>query len=147
MKVILQEDVKSLGKKGTVVKVRDGFARNFLLPRGFALKATAANLETIDRKLKLQAQRIVSEKKEIQEFAKKLASISCTVAMDVHDEDKLFGSVTESHIVEALESENISLDKKQIILDEPIKALGIYDVKIKLHPEVTALLKVWVVKK
>lgn len=147
MEIILQKDVKGLGKEGSVVKVKDGFARNFLLPKGLALKATANNLEAIEKKFKLQQECLEDEKKKAQEFARKLSTISCTVSVDTHDDDKLFGSVTSSHIASVLESEGASLDKKQIILNEPLKALGIYDVEVKLHPEVTAKIKVWVVKK
>lgn len=147
MKIVLEQDVEGLGKKGTVIKVKDGFARNFLLPRGFALKATGGNLESLQKKLRIDEERQEEDKKKAREFANKLSVVSCTVSVDTHDEDKLYGSVTASHIASALEAEGISLDKRQIALNEPIKALGIYDIEVKLHPEVKAKLKVWVVKK
>lgn len=146
MEVILQEDVKGIGKKGTAVKVKDGFARNFLLPNGLALKVTPANLAFIERKMKTEAGRSYDEKKKAEELAAKLSGLSCTVSVDTHDDDKLYGSVTAAHIAEALEADNIIIDKKQILLDEPLKALGIYNIEVKLHPEVKAMLKVWIVK-
>ncbi len=146
MKVVLQQDVKSLGKKGTVVDVKDGFARNFLLPQKKALRATSANLETIEKRLKLSAQASEEDKKKAEDFAKKLSSLSCTVSVDVHGDDELYGSVTAAHIASALEADGVVLEKKQIVLDEPIKKLGIYDIEVDLHPEVKAKLKVWVVK-
>lgn len=147
MKVILQQDVNKLGKKGAMVKVKDGFARNFLLPKGIALTATQENLKKVERNLANQAQRITEEKGKAQELADKLSAISCTISVDAHEEDKIYGSVTAAHILSALEAEGIILDKKQVLLKDPIKSLGIYDVELRLHPEVKAKLKVWVVKK
>ncbi|MDP1852980.1 MAG: 50S ribosomal protein L9 [Candidatus Omnitrophota bacterium] len=146
MKIILQEDLRGVGKKGAAVKVKDGFARNFLLPNGLALKVTPANLAFIERKIKTEAGRSYDEKKKAEELAARFLSVSCTVSVDTHDDDKLYGSITAAHIAGALEAEGIILDKKQILLGEPLKALGIYNIEVKLHPEVKAMLKVWVVK-
>jgi large subunit ribosomal protein L9 len=115
MKVILEQDVKGLGQKGDVVTVKDGFARNFLFPRGYALRATAKNLEAIEKKLRRQKEHLEEEKKEAEEFAKKLSAVSCTVAVDVHEGDRLYGSLSPSQIASALQNEGISLDKKKII--------------------------------
>ena len=147
MKIVLQQDVKSLGRKGTVVKVKDGFARNFLLPKRIALRATPANLEAIEKRLKLAAQASEEDKKAAEDFAKKLSGLSCTVSVDAHGDDELYGSVTAAHIASSLKADGVALDKKQIILDEPIKKLGIYNVEVNIHPEVKAKLKVWIVKK
>lgn len=147
MKIILQQDVKGLGKKGSLAEAKDGFVRNYLLPKGLALKATPDNLSAVERKIKSEVQRIDAEKKKAQEFADKLAAVSCAVSVDTHDDDKLYGSVTSAHIASALEADGIILDKKQIILEEPLKALGIYDVEVRLYPDVKAKVKVWVVKK
>lgn len=146
MKVILQEDVKGIGKKGQAVKVKDGYGRNFLLPRGLALKATPDNLAAVEKRLKFEAGRLNEEKNQAQELADKLSGISCTVSVDTHDDDKLYGSITAVQIADSLKTEGIFLDKKQIILDEPIKDLGIYSIEVRLSPEVKAKLKVWVVK-
>lgn len=146
MKVILQEDVGGIGKKGQAVKVKDGYGRNFLLPRGLALKATSDNLAAVEKRLKFEAERLNEEKNKAQELADKLSGISCTVSVDTHDDDKLYGSITAVQIADSLKTEGIFLDKKQIILDEPIKDLGIYSIEVRLSPEVKAKLKVWVVK-
>ena len=146
MKVILQEDVRGIGKKGQAVKVKDGYGRNFLLPRGLALKATPDNLAAVEKRLKFEAGRLNEQKNKTQELADKLSGISCTVSVDTHDDDKLYGSITAVQIAASLETEGIFLDKKQIILDEPIKDLGIYSIEVRLSPEVKAKLKVWVVK-
>ncbi|MEK6714877.1 MAG: 50S ribosomal protein L9 [Candidatus Omnitrophota bacterium] len=146
MKIILQEDVKGIGKKGQAVEVKDGYGRNFLLPRGLALKATPDNLAAVEKRLKFEAERLNEEKNKTQELADKLSGISCTVSVDTHDDDKLYGSITAVQIADSLETEGIFLDKKQIILDEPIKDLGIYSIEVRLSPEVKAKLKVWVVK-
>ncbi len=147
IKVILEQDVEGLGKKGAAVKVKDGFARNYLIPRRFALEATAGNLKLIEKNLQQQEKRVGEEKKKAEELAKKIAAVSCTLSVDVHDDEQVYGSITSAHIASALEAEGILLDKKQILLTEPIKALGIYNIELKLHPLVTAKLKVWVVKK
>lgn len=147
MKVILQQDIDGLGKKGVVVKVKDGYARNYLLPRGVALKVTDGNLQIIEQKIKFEERRFQDEKKKAEELAKRLSSLSCTISVDTHDNEAIYGSITPINIVAALEIEGISLEKKQILLDEPIKALGIYDIDVKLHTEVNAKLKLWVVKK
>ena len=146
MKVILQEDVRGIGKKGQAVKVKDGYGRNFLLPRGLALKATSDNLAAVEKRLKFETERLNEQKNKTQELADKLSGISCTVSVDTHDDDKLYGSITAVQIAASLETEGIFLDKKQIILDEPIKDLGIYSIEVRLSPEVKAKLKVWVVK-
>ncbi len=147
MQVILCENVERLGKTGDTVNVKSGYARNFLIPGKLAFEATSQNLravEEIKRKKQLAAQR---EKDKAQELAQKLEKISCTIPVQAGEEDKLFGAVTTEDIQAAFETEGISLDKKQILLDSPIKQLGVYQVLVKLHPEVKATVKVWVVKK
>jgi len=124
MEVVLLEDIPNLGQATDLIKVADGFGRNYLLPQKKALKATPKNIK----------------------LAKKIESISCTISKQVGEEDKLFGSVTSIDIEKALKNEKIEIDRKNIILPEPIKSIGIYTVPIKLHHEVTAQLKVWVVK-
>jgi len=146
MKVILMEDVPSLGKMGELVKVADGYGRNFLVPYGKAIKATTHNIRILEHQTKQLKGKIDKIKRDAEKLAKRIESISCTVAKPVGDEEKIFGSVTSMDIVESLKVEGIELDRKKIILDDPIKSLGIYTVPIKLHPEVTAHLKIWVVK-
>jgi len=146
MEVLLREDYESLGNKGDVVKVKDGFARNFLIPRGIAYIASAANQKRFENDMKQQTWRLARDQKKAQEMAEKLQNISCTITVQVGEEDKLFGSVTSQNIADTLAEQDFIVDKRKIQLDEPIKSLGIYSVPIKLHSEVEAAVKVWVVK-
>ncbi len=147
MKIILIEDVKSIGSMGDIVDVKDGFARNFLFPKNLARVAIKSNLKIIEdiKKKKLSAQ--TREKKEADAIKAKIAVFSCTILMEAGEDDKLFGSVTSQDISRAFELEGLMVEKRKIILEEPIKKLGVYNISIKLHPEVTAEVKVWVVKK
>ncbi len=146
MKVLLREDYKNLGATGDVVKVKDGFARNFLIPQGIAFIATEQNQKKYENDLKQQGWRLERDKQHAEELAKKLENVSCTISVQVGEEDKLFGSVTSQNIADSLTEQGFKFEKRKILLDEPIKSLGIYSVPIKLHTEVTATVKVWVVK-
>ena len=147
MKVILKQDHSELGKAGDIVSVKPGYARNFLLPQQIAFEATPANLKLFEEEKKRRALQLNREKKVAEELSKELDKVSCTIAVAVGEEDKLFGSVTSQDIVDALLEKGIEIDKRKVLLEESIKALGIYTVPIKLHPEVSANVKVWVVKK
>ena len=146
MEIILRKDYEGLGNMGDVVNVKPGFARNYLYPLGIALPATAANLRRVEDEKKKAAFRLDREKDRAENLKKKLENVSCTIKVAAGEEDKLFGSVTNQNIADALAEQDITLDKRKIQLEEPIKALGIYSVPIKLHSEVTATVKVWVVK-
>ncbi|HGY54616.1 MAG TPA: 50S ribosomal protein L9 [Caldithrix abyssi] len=146
MEIILRQDYERLGKTGDVVKVKPGFARNFLIPKGIAYLATESNKKRLENDLKQQTWRQAKDKKLAEELAKKLESVSCTITVQVGEEDKLFGSVTSQNIAEALKAQGYEVDKRKIQLEEPIKSLGIYSVPVKLHSEVEATVKVWVVK-
>ena len=146
MKVVLRKNVEKIGKSGDVVSVKDGFARNFLLPNGFALAATKDNIGRVEEEKKKAERNKEAEKGKAQELAVKLSGLSCTITAEAQDEN-LYGSVTASEISKALELEQIEVDKKDILMPEPIKKLGIFEVEIRLHPEVTAKIKVWVVGK
>lgn len=146
MNVILKSEIKGLGKAFEVVKVRDGYGRNWLLPQGLALAATNANLRHLDVEKKRQIARDAKLKVGAEELAKKLGSTSVTVSVRVHEGDKLYGSVGAVEIVEKLAESGIQLDKSAILLDEPIKALGVFQVAVRLHTDVEAKVKVWVVK-
>ena len=147
MEVILSQDVEKLGKVGQVVEVKDGYARNFLIPQRKAYLATAANLKKIEQERTRKAALEEQVKKETQALAEKLSKVSCTIAVEVNDLDKLYGSVTEADIAKALEAEGHSIDKKSIILEKPIEELGIFEVPIKLLHDVTAKVRLWVTKK
>ena len=146
MKLILREDVENLGKVGDVVHVAGGYGRNYLLPRGLAVKASTKNLKEQEHQKKLIQARLERQKKDAQELAGSLDSVSCTIARKTGEEDKLYGSVTSRDIEEALKEEGVTIDRKRILLEEPIKKLGVYTVPVKLHTEVTGNIKVWVVK-
>lgn len=146
MRVVLKEDIDKLGRRGAIVKVADGYARNFLLPKGKALLATDGNLKTIDREKRRYVVRVAKEKEEMENLARRIGAVSCTLVRKVGEHDVLYGSVTAADIAEYLEREGIAVDKRRIQIGEPIKSLGIYSVPIKLHPEVRAEVKVWVVK-
>jgi len=147
MEVILSKDIGSLGKVGTVVKVKDGYARNYLLPSKLAYVATSANLKRIEQLEKKRRAKYDQEKKESEELADKLNKLSCTVTVEVNDLDKLYGAVNEIEISKAIEVEGFEIDKKDIIIEKPIEELGIFEVGVKLHPEVTAKIRLWVTKK
>lgn len=147
MKVILIEDVQKVGSMGEIVQVKDGYARNFLFPRNLAKPATGSNLKIIEDIKKRKIAALVKEKKLAEELKEKLSLVSCTIAVEAGDDDRLFGSVTAQDIARAFEDEGLSIDKRKVILEEPIKKLGVYHVPVKLHPEVSGEVKVWVVKK
>ena len=146
MKIILVEDVPSLGKMGDMVKVSGGYGRNFLIPQGKAIQATTQNMKILEHQTKQLKEKVDKIKKEAEKLSKKIEAVSCTVTKPAGEEEKLFGSVTSMDIAESLRLEGIDIERKKILLDEPIKTLGIFTIPIKLHHEVTAHLKVWVVK-
>ena len=145
--VLLQADVENLGSGGEIVKVRPGFARNFLLPRGLAVPATKGNLARVEELKKAAAARKVLEVAAAQELAKTLEGSSVKIARSFGGEGKMYGSVTSKDIVEAFEKAGVKIDRKQMQLAEPIKTLGTSEVPLKLHGSVTVTLKVEVIKK
>jgi large subunit ribosomal protein L9 len=147
MEVILNQDVGKLGKSGTIVKVKAGFARNFLIPNGLALPLTPANLKKLEQEKLRNALQIEKVKKGSEALKERLANISLTIPVLTQEEDKLYGGIGSQDIANALKEEGFDIDKSSLILDEPIKSLGIYEIPIRLHPEVTAQIKVWIVKK
>ncbi len=147
MEVILSQDVPKLGKIGDVVKVKEGYARNFLIPRKLAAVATPGNLKRIEQLEKKRKVENEHQKAEAQQLAEKLNKLSCTVNVEVNDLEKLYGAVSEPDIIKALEAEGYAVEKRQIIIEKPIEELGIFEVGIKLHPEVTAKIRLWVTKK
>jgi large subunit ribosomal protein L9 len=146
MEVLLRQDVDKLGRRGEVVKVAEGYGRNFLLPRGLALPVTEANKAAVERERQAHAARAAKEKAEVELLAGRLNGMRYIAPRKVGEHDVLYGSVTSGDIAEFLRAKGIDLDKRKIQLDEPIKQLGDYEVKIKLHPEVTATVKVLVTK-
>lgn len=147
IEVILNQDVDKIGKAGSVVKVKDGFARNFLIPNRLAVLVTTGNLKKLEQDKERKSLMLEALKNDAEALKAKLSSISLTLSSLAKEDEKLYGSITAHDIAVALKEEGIELDKSLIDLSEPIRALGIYEVALNLHPEVSAKLKVWVVKK
>lgn len=145
MKIILREDIEKLGKMGDVVNVKDGYARNFLLPKGLAYIATEGAIKRIEAEKRRAEKRSEKERQLAEEIAAQIADVQLTIPMKVGEEGKLYGSVSQQMIANELQARGFNVDKRQIIIEEPIKTLGIFDVKVKLHSEVIPTLKVWVI--
>ncbi len=146
MEVILREDIEKLGTRGQVVKVADGFARNFLLPRRLAVPATEANRKIVEQERQAALRREAKEKAAAEELAKMLAGVRLTTLQKAGEADQLFGSVTAKDIAEMLEKQGYTIDRKKIVLDHPIKTLGEHKVMVKLHREVSVEIPVVVNK-
>ncbi len=146
MKVVLKQDIDKLGSTGDIVKVAEGYGRNYLLPHGLALKATLGVEKVSEQIKKVKGRKIQEEKTGFEETAKKLSKLSLTIPVQVGEDKKMYGSVTSIDIASMLKQEGIEIDKKKIVLKDPIKKLGVFNIQIKLHPEVTAEVKTWVVK-
>lgn len=146
MKIILRKDHEKLGAIGSLVEVKDGYARNYLIPRGIAYAATDGNMRALEAEKKAATARTDKEKRFSEKTASELEKHSVTISMKVGEDEKLFGSVTAQMIADSLKEKGIDLDKRVIALEEPIKALGIYDVDVKLPHGVQGKVKVWVVR-
>ncbi len=146
MEVILKQEIPGLGKAGDVVKVADGYARNYLIPRKMAVLATEKAKKALEKEMKMLTSKREKETLEARRLAEKLSNISCTIRARAGENDRLFGSVTAADIAKALEEQEIHVDRRNILLEEPIKELGVFSVPVKLHQDVTAEVKVWVIK-
>lgn len=146
MELILRDDVETLGRRGEIVKVADGYARNYLLPRGLGMPVTAANKAMIEKERKAHEARLAKEKAEFESLANRIAGLRFVAPRKVGENDVLYGSVTSSDIAEFLKAKGIEVDKRKVQLEEPIKHLGEHEVKVKLHPEVLATVKLLVTK-
>lgn len=146
MEIILKQDVDSLGLAGQTVQVSHGYARNYLFPRRLAVPATAANLKRVAEEVRRQESRVARERTKLVKVAEKLAKVSLTAAVKVGEDDKVFGSVTSQTITDLLAEQGYDFDRRDIVLEEPLKALGQYDVEIKLGHGVSGMIKVWVVR-
>lgn len=145
MKVILREDVANLGNTGDVVDVRAGYGRNFLIPRGKAVLATAGNVRQIEHEKRVALAALAKRKAGATEQAKRLSDVELTIRRRVGEQDKLFGSVTAIDIAEELDKLELGIERRQLQLEEPIKTLGTFEVPVRLHPEVIPSIKVHVV--
>ena len=146
MELMLREDVDKLGRRGDVVKVAEGYGRNFLLPRGLAVAVTEANKALIERERKKHEAQLSKEKAESEALAARIGGLRFIAPRKVGENDVLYGSVTSGDVADFLKGKGIEIDKRKVLLDEPVKKLGEHDVRIKLHPEVTASLKLLVSK-
>jgi large subunit ribosomal protein L9 len=147
MKIILLKSLKKLGNEGDTVEVKDGYARNFLIPQGLALAATEGSLQWLKE---IKSVKSKAEEKKREKFLKAkeaIEKISLTITAEVKEGEELYGAVNESQILKLLASEGIELDKDSLVIDEPIKRLGVYNLKVNVYPDVEAVLRVWVVKK
>jgi len=149
MQIILREDVDNLGRSGEIVTVRDGYARNYLVPRGLAIAATPKQVRRMDHEQRQIVARASRLRRDAQAVAAKIEALSVTLAAAVGEEQKLYGSVTASDVEEALHAQGVDISRKQISMPEgePIRALGMYTVDVKVGQQVSAKLKVWVVAK
>ncbi|HSP87440.1 MAG TPA: 50S ribosomal protein L9 [Ignavibacteriaceae bacterium] len=146
MKVILRQDYQTLGKVGDLVDVKDGFAVNFLLPRKIAYTALKGNIAALEEEKKSLVKKSQAELRAAESLSSELEKVSVTIPVQVGEEDKIFGTVTTQMIADSLKEKGHEIDKRKIEIPEPIKSLGIYEVSIKLHSNVEAKIKVWVVR-
>jgi large subunit ribosomal protein L9 len=145
MKVILRENVERLGRRGEIVEVKPGYARNFLIPRGLALFTTPGSLRQYEEEQRMEGVREGKRKRQAEEDARRLQRLSLTAMVKASEDGKLFGSVTGQDVADLIAREGLQVDRKQILLEEPIKALGVYTVPVRLHAEVQTEVKLWVV--
>jgi len=146
MKVILREEVKSLGRTGEVINVKDGYARNFLIPKGLAVEANPDNIRALEHEKKKIQELAIKAKTTAEDMAVKLSSKVITIKAKAGEEEKLFGSVTAADIAEALKKEGMDIDKKKILLEDPIKRLGNYTVNVKIHSDISTQVNIQVVQ-
>jgi large subunit ribosomal protein L9 len=146
MKVILRQNVEQLGRVGDVIEVKNGYARNYLIPRNIAYAATKSSVRQLEEEKKQHTRQAEKEKKTSEKLAGELENVSITIQMKVGEEDRLFGSVTSQMIADALKEKGFTIDKRQIELEDAIKALGIYTVDVKLPGGIDGKIKVWVVR-
>ena len=146
MKVILKDDVKNVGNMGDIVKVSDGYARNYLVPRGLAVEASSKNIKSVEHQKRIIQEKAKKIKMSAQELADRISKVTLVLKANAGEEGKLFGSVTTMDIADALKNEGFEVDKKKISLDEPIKRLGEHTVSVKIHPEIVTNVTVQVVQ-
>lgn len=145
MKIILTEDIANLGPAGEIIEVKDGYARNFLIPKKLAVTATRENMARVEQIKAAKANREERRKRNLTTLAESLEGLSIDIPVQVGEDDKIYGAVTQHMILEAIRAKGFNIERKTIQLEEPIKQLGVYNVEIKLHAEVKPQIRVWVV--
>jgi len=146
MDVILMQSVENLGDMGETVSVARGYARNYLIPHGLAVEASDGARKVVEQHMKQESKRDLVRKTSAESLAAELGELSCTLSVQADEEDKLFGSVGARDIAEAVSTDAVTIEHKQVVLEEPIKQLGVYSVPVKLHADVEVSAKVWVVR-
>ncbi len=146
MEVILRKTVANVGRAGEIVKVKNGYGRNFLIPKGYAYIATAKNKRRVEAEAKRRSDQVAADEASAQDLADRLNQVEVHIKGKVGEGDKLFGSITSTDIAEDLAGQGLTIDKRMIELEHPIKAIGVYKVPVRLHPSVHAEIRVWVVK-
>ncbi len=147
MEIILSKNVEKLGKVGDVIKVKDGFARNYLFPHKIGVAATAGNIKKVEQFKAKEVALYEERKKQAQALADKLSKVSVSIAVEVNDLEKMYGAVTETEMLVALEQEGYKFEKSQLVIEKPADELGYFDIGINLHPEVKGKFRLWVTKK
>jgi large subunit ribosomal protein L9 len=145
MKVLLKKNIDKLGKRGEIIEVADGYARNYLFPKNMALKPTPQNMKQLDIEKRRFLQQEAEEKQQLEATAELLKNVSCTIVARADSDGHLYGSVTENKIVEALAENNVTVEARHIQLEQHIKQLGVYNIDVRLHSEVVCQIKLWVV--
>ena len=146
MKIILTQDFSKLGRRGDIVMVKDGYARNYLIPQGIAREATPQAIKEVELRKKIEQEKQKKHIEKLRKLGEELSRLSITVSVRTGEEEKLYGAVTNIDIAKALRNEGYEVDKAAILLEEPIKELGVYQIPVRLHPDIIAKVKVWVVK-
>lgn len=146
MKIILKKDVENLGRVGDVVEVKDGYGRNYLIPQGMGIQATRSNMKVVDELKRNEAKKAKKAQTEAEKLAAELSRIELTYTAKVGEDDKLYGAVTNQVIAELLKEKDVQIDRHQIVLEEPIKELGMFEVPVKAGAGVKAQIKLWVIK-
>ncbi|MCD6081120.1 MAG: 50S ribosomal protein L9 [Candidatus Omnitrophica bacterium] len=146
MKIILTQDFSKLGRRGDIVMVKDGYARNYLIPQGIAREATPQAIKEVELRKKIEQEKQRKHIEKLRKLGEELSRLSITVSVRTGEEEKLYGAVTNIDIAKALRNEGYEVDKAAILLEEPIKELGVYQIPVRLHPDIIAKVKVWVVK-
>ena len=147
MNIILMENVEKLGQVGDVVKVKNGYARNYLLPRELGVPATEGNVKRIEMEKTKRLAIYEAERNEAQLKADELSKVSLTITVEVNDQEKLYGAISESDIIDVMHKEGLKIDRKALVLEKPVDDLGVFEIGVKLHPQVIAKIRLWVTKK
>ena len=147
MNIILMENVEKLGQVGDVVKVKNGYARNYLLPRELGVPATEGNVKRIEKEKTKRLAIYEAERNEAQLKADELSKVSLTITVEVNDQEKLYGAISESDIIDVMHKEGLKIDRKALVLEKPVDDLGVFEIGVKLHPQVIAKIRLWVTKK